>query len=191
MFLRILAHLNILHLKQMNKLTLSFFSFLLLFSGNVIGQGALKQYTAGHVFYLSLPDYMSRTVGLNDASSIQFKSVVKDVYGFVIEDNKEEMKLAELVYSSADEFFEDFIKDFLVEEDKRTVSKQLIKTVETSTFVESDVSYYDKDAETEIYYFVGIVETPTAFYKVLCWSTLENKNKFKTDFQKILYSLKD
>jgi len=30
-----------------------------------------------------------------------------------------------------------------------------------------------------------VVETKSAFYKVLSWSALENKDKFKTDFQKI------
>jgi hypothetical protein len=38
---------------------------------------------------------------------------------------------------------------------------------------------------------VGIVETKTAYYKVLSWAAAENKDKFKADFQKILYSLKD
>jgi hypothetical protein len=38
---------------------------------------------------------------------------------------------------------------------------------------------------------VGVVETKTAYYKVLSWAVAENKDKFKADFQKILYSLKD
>ena len=175
----------------MRKIITTFLAIFILIASNAFGQAALKEHSIGHVFYLSLPEYMSKTVGLNDASSIQFKSLVKDVYGFVIEDNKEEMKLAELVYSSVDEFFEDFIKDFLIEEDKRKVSKPLMKRIGTTNFIECDVSYFDKDAETEIYYFTGIVETPTAFYKVLCWSTLANKDKFIADFQRILYSLKD
>ena len=58
-------------------------------------------------------------------------------------------------------------------------------------FIEADVSFSRKDAKTEIYYHIGIVETKTAFYKVLSYCTLENKAKFKADFQKILYSLKD
>ena len=54
-----------------------------------------------------------------------------------------------------------------------------------------DASYYDKDAKTEIFYLVGIVETSKAYYKVLSWSTVENKDKFKADFQQIMYSIKD
>ncbi len=154
-------------------------------------QTAFKEEKAGHIFYVSLPDYMSKTVGLNTSAMIQFKNTIKDIAGFIIEDNKEELRLAEMNYSSINEFHEDFIKDFLIDEDKRKVSKPQIKKVGETNFMECDVSYYDKDADVEIYYFVGIVETQSAYYKLLCWGALENKEKFKTDFQKILYSLKD
>ena len=109
----------------------------------------------------------------------------------IIEDNKEELKLAEMNYSSLNEFYDDFIKDFLMDEDKRKISKPQIKNVGKLNFIESDASYYDKDSKLEIYYFIGIAETSSDYYKVLCWSTLENKEKFKSDFQKILYSIKD
>lgn len=174
------------------KKTVALFTItLVLTTSSLFAQTPLKEYKAGHVFYISLPDYMSKTVGLNSSSIIQYKSAVKDVYGFVIEDNKEELALADLNYVSLAEFYEDFIKDFVVDQDKRAVSKPIYKKVGTTNFVESDVTYYDKEATIEIYYLVGIVETKDAFYKVLSWSSAENKDKFKADFQKILYSLKD
>lgn len=174
------------------KKTVALFTItLVLTTSSLFAQTPLKEYKAGHVFYISLPDYMSKTVGLNSSSIIQYKSAVKDVYGFVIEDNKEELALADLNYVSLAEFYEDFIKDFVVDQDKRAVSKPVYKKVGTTNFVESDVTYYDKEATIEIYYLVGIVETKDAFYKVLSWSSAENKDKFKADFQKILYSLKD
>jgi hypothetical protein len=151
----------------------------------------MKQFTVGHPFYISLPDYMIKTVGINSSASIQFKNEVKDVAGFVIEDNKEELKLAEITYSSTTEFYEDFIKDFLTEEDKRTVSKPVSQKKGDISFIECDASYYDKDVKGEVYYFIGIAETKTAFYKVLCYASLADKAKFKGDFQKILYSLRD
>jgi hypothetical protein len=154
-------------------------------------QSAMKEYKVGHVFSVSLPEYMSKTVGLNSAASVQFKNTIKDVAGFIIEDNKEELKLAEMNYASLTEFYDDFIKDFLKDEEKRKVAKAQTKKVGEINFVETDASYFDKDSNIEIYYFVGIAETKTSYYKLLCWSTLENKPKFKADFQKILYSIKD
>ena len=151
----------------------------------------LQEYKAGHTFTIGLPDYMSKTGGLNSAAAIQYKSTVKDVYGFVIFDTKEDLDLVEMKYTSINDFYEDFIKDFLKDESKRKVSKPVSQTKGGINFVECDVTYYDKEAEMEIYYFVGIVETKTSYYKVLSWAAAENKDKFKADFQKILYSLKD
>lgn len=157
----------------------------------VSAQTEFKPYKAGHTFDISLPEYMSRTVGFNTSSAIEYKSTVKDVYGFVIFDTKEELALVDMKFSSANEFYEDFIKDFLKDEEKRNVSKPQSQKKGDINIVESDVTYYDKEAEIEIYYLVGIVETKTAYYKVLSWAAAENKDKFKADFQKILYSVKD
>ena len=154
-------------------------------------QTNMKEFQVGHPFYVSLPDYMIKTSGLNSASAIQFKSEVKDVYGFIIEDNKEEMALVDIVFTSISEFYEDFIKDFLLDEKKRQITKPVYSKNGEINFAEADASYFDKEADTEIYYLVGIVETKTSFYKVLSWSTAANKDKFKADFQKIIYSLRD
>jgi hypothetical protein len=166
-------------------------ALMLLLANFTFAQSNLVPYKAGHVFDISLPEYMSKTFGLNNSASIQYKSVVKDVYGFVILDTKEELKLAEMTFVSVNDFYDNFIKDFLKDEKKRRVSRVVYQTIGDVNFAESDASYYDNSAKTEIYYLVGIVETKNAFYKVLSWCAGENKDKFKADFQKILYSVKD
>jgi hypothetical protein len=163
---------------------------LILSASPVIGQTASKTISVGKTFFITLPDYMSRTVGLNSAASLQYKSEVKDVYGFVIGDDKEELKLAELDFSSVTEFYEDFMESFLVDAEKKNVSTPVLQKKGEISFLECDVSYYDKEAGAEIYYLVGIVETSFGFYKILSWTTLENKAKFKNDFRSILYSFR-
>ena len=175
----------------MKKTFAIFTATLVLMTTTIFAQTELKQYKAGHSFDIGLPEYMSRTIGLNTASAIEYKSTVKDVYGFIIFDTKEDLALVDMKYSSINEFYEDFIKDFLKDEEKRKVSKPQSQKKGEINFIECDVTYYDKDAKTEIYYLVGVVETKTAYYKVLSWAVAENKDKFKADFQKILYSLKD
>jgi hypothetical protein len=162
-----------------------------LISTSTIAQSTLKEYKAGHTFTVSLPDYMTKTVGLNDVAAIQYKSVVKDVYGFVIFDTKEELEIAEIKYSSINEFYEDFIEDFLKDQDKRKISKSVSGKNDGINFIESEASYYDKELNIEISYLVGIVETKNSYYKVISWSSIENKDKFKSDFQKIIYSIRD
>ena len=154
-------------------------------------QTTLKEYKAGHDFYVSLPDYMSKTTGLNSAATIQFKNSVKDIAGFIIEDNIEELALAQLSYSSINEFYEDFIKDFIKDEEKRKVSKPKTQQKGETNFIDCDVTYYDKESKIEIYYFVGIAETKSTYYKILCFGSIESKDKFKKDFESILLSLRD
>lgn len=172
----------------MKTTTTTLFAFLLLATVNTFAQAG-KEVKAGNEFYLTTPEYMTRTVGLNSSAILQFKNSVKDVYGFIIEDNKSELKVAEMEFTSLDEFYESFIKDFLKDEERRKVSKAITTTKGDVKFVESDVTYFDKDADTEIYYFVGIAETKEAYYKLLCWCTKENKDKFRADFKSILVSI--
>jgi predicted lysophospholipase L1 biosynthesis ABC-type transport system permease subunit len=93
-------------------------AFIVLAGNKMNAQTNMKELKVGHEFFVSLPDYMIKTSGLNSSSAVQFKSEVKDVYGFIIEDNKEEMALVDIVYTSIGEFYEDFIKDFLLDEKK-------------------------------------------------------------------------
>jgi hypothetical protein len=175
----------------MKRIIASLSLILVLTTTSIVAQTPLKEYKVGHVVNVSLPEYMTRTMGLNSSSILQYKSTVKDVYGFIIEDNKEELALVEMNYSSINEFCEDFAKDFLKDEKKKTFSYPEYKKIGDINFAEFDASYYDKEAKGEIYYLVGIVETKTSYYKVISYTDLGNKDKFKADFQKILYSLND
>jgi hypothetical protein len=164
---------------------------LVLIASTAFAQTTMKEYKVGHVFYVNLPDYMSKTTGLNDAAIIQFKNSIKDIYCLVLEDNKEDLELAQMKFSSINDYYDNFIKDFLIKEKKRSISQPVSQNIGDNKFIECDATYYSKDAKMDIYYFVGIVETKNAFYKVYCFGNLESKDKYKTDFQKILYSLKD
>jgi len=170
-------------------ITLTF--LILLLAPAVYSQTPTKEYKAGHVFYITLPDYLNKTSGLNDAATIQFKNEAEDIAGFVIEDTKESLTLAQLSFTSLKDFYDQFIKDFLLEEKSRKISAAVSQTKGDIKVMECDASYYDKDLKTDIYYFVGIAETKDAYYKVLCFCAIENKEKCKADFQKILYSLRD
>ena len=163
----------------------------LFFSLTSNAQTTMKNYKAGHAFNVSLPDYMTETTGINDAATIQFNNTVKDIGGYIVVDTKKDLELVQMKFSSAQEFYENFIKDFLVKLKNRTISEPKIHTIEGLNYAECDASYFDKDLKIDIYYYVGIVETKNAFYKLLCYGSIDSKEKYKADFQKILYSIKD
>jgi hypothetical protein len=72
----------------------------------------------------------------------------------VIEDSKEELAIAAIFYASIQEFQEEFEKDFIKDEEKRTSSKPLFTAKNDIKFVEYDVSYYDSELKIEVYYLV-------------------------------------
>jgi len=145
----------------------------------------------GHLFYVSLPDFMERTVGLNSAASIQFISNENDVAGFIIEDSKAELKLAETNFATLKDFYQFFEKDFLTGLDKRTISTPVEYQENGKNYIEFDASYLDKDMNTEINYYVCLIESRDYYYKVLCWSTADKKDKFRPGFKNIALSIRD
>ena len=173
-------------MKKIIYLSLVFLSFSSSFS-----QTVMKEITVGHPFTVALPNYMIRATGLNDVASLQYKNVIKDIYGIVIEDNKEELVLAEMNYSSIEEFTGEFAKSFLKDQTSKKLSKPVFTKKGEIRFAEFDASFFDAESEIEIYYLVGVVETKTAFYKVLSWCAVLEKDSYKEDFRKILYSLRD
>lgn len=173
----------------MKKQILVFALALFVIASNLMAQ--TKEVTGGHEFKVTLPEYMKETIGLNSAASIQFKNIVKDCYGFIIDDTKRSLELAEMSFANVEEFYQDFIKDFAKEEEERIVTTPNTFKKGNYNYIESDLTYYDKASDVRIYYFIGIVETNQSFYKVLCWSAKENKDKFKEDFRKIFLSVKD
>lgn len=167
------------------------FMTVLIFSLTTNAQTTMKNYKAGHAFDVSLPDYMTETTGINDVATIQFNNTVKDIGGYIIVDTKKELELVQMKFSSAQEFYENFIVDFLVKQKNRTISEPKVHSIEGLNYVECDASFYSKESKIEIYYYVGIVETKNAYYKLLCYGGIDSKEKYKADFQKILYSIKD
>ncbi len=77
----------------------------------------------------------------------QFKNDEKVVFGFVIQDTKEELATVGVKFDMIDSFYSDFIKAA----DKRTVSKSIHSKKGDISFIKSDFSYLDTETKVEIY----------------------------------------
>ena len=166
-------------------------SFLQLIISSTFAQTTFNTVKTGHVVSFSVPEYMSRTTGVNDASFLQFKSIPKDVYTFMIEDSKEELSIAEMKFTSVMDFYEYFIKDFLISEKKRKVSTPVSLTKDGVSYVQSELTYFDKDAKSDIYYNITIAETEGYFYQILSFTSEENSINVKADLTALGSSLKE
>ncbi len=142
-------------------------------------------------FTVSLPFYMSKTGGLNQDASIQFRNMVRDVSGYIIKEEKTIKLIDDPANQTINQVYDKFLKDFLIDKKERKVSSPNVSTNGTAKFMSSDLTFLDDETMIYYYYFVGIVETNNCFYKVICLSSLDTKTLFKSDFQKIFASVKD
>lgn len=148
------------------------------------------EYEIGHTFTVNLPDYMNRTSGINDYSAIEYKNEKEDVYGYVIAELKENIGNLPASYA-VKTYYEDRIKQFMIKEENRKVSKPQFLKKGDINFIETDMTLFDKEHKKTLYFFIGIAETNKAFYRFISWTSEVNHDKFKGDFQNILYSLED
>jgi hypothetical protein len=142
-------------------------------------------------FTVSLPDYMSKTGGINNDAAIQFRNMVRDVSGYVIKEGKSVKLFDDPANHDINQVYDQFIKDFLIDKKERKISSVSVSTNGEVKFVNTDLTFLDDETMIYYYYFIGIAETKNSFYKVICTSTLDTRNLFKSDFQKIFYSIKD
>ena len=109
----------------------------------------------------------------------------------MIEDSKEELSIAEMKFTSVMDFYEYFIKDFLISEKKRKVSAPVSLTKDGVNYIQSELTYYDKDSKFEIYFNITIAETAGYFYQILSFTSEENSNNVKADLTALGSSLKE
>lgn len=163
---------------------------LLFFCKATTAQTLMEKYSLAD-FTVSLPYYMSKTGGLNEDAVIQFRNMVKDVSGYIIKEEKTVKLIDDPANPNINQVYEQFIKGFLIDKQERKIASPNISTNGNAKFISTDFSYLDDETMIYYYYFIGIAETKNCFYKVICSSSLDNKNLFKSDFQKIFYSIKD
>ena len=145
----------------------------------------------GHVISLSVPDYMARTTGISDAAFLQYKSVPKDVYTYLIEDSKVELSIVEFTFPTTRDFFDFVLKDFLKDEEKLKVGTPIEMTVDGVKYVQCDYTYYDKQAEGEIFYCVTIAELEGYFYQIFSYTGANNTDAIKADMRKMATTIKE
>lgn len=143
----------------------------------------------GHCYTLDVPDYLKKTFSLNDVASLQYKNEDKVAFCIVIDDNKEHLEEVEVTFTGIKNFLEDFLEGYNTEAADRKLSTPIEFTSNNNKHAQAELTWSDEDGK--FYMLVTAVETKTHYYKILCWTVLENKDSLKKDFLKIAKSLKD
>lgn len=143
----------------------------------------------GHSYTMEIPDYMSRTFDLNDVATMQYKNILKETYAIVIEDDKEELQSLGMTFTSPSDFLEYFVQDYYAQAEKREVTEAI--EFENNGYAFSQVELIAETADISLFMVITAVESETHYYKILCWTLLEYKDKYEEDFKRMAKSLKD
>ncbi|HMT29355.1 MAG TPA: hypothetical protein PKD91_08765 [Bacteroidia bacterium] len=169
------------------KKTAAFILFLLLSNLSFAQKFTTKP--GGHCFTMEIPDYMAISYDLNDVAVLQYQNTAKEAYVITIDDSKGNLEFVGLKFADAKAFLDDFIVEYKKDADKRKQGN--IKEFEANGNKHAQVELTWKDEDIDYFMLITTVETQTHFYKILCWTTKEYKEKLLPDFLTMASSLKD
>ncbi|MFH1051665.1 MAG: hypothetical protein V1779_12155 [bacterium] len=172
-----------------NRIILATICLVLAFATNGITaqeKGFTKQ-KMGNILYIDLPDYMTKTIGLNDIAKIQYQNTEKEAYLIMIEEDKEDIKLAGTEFTNAKDYYNFFIGNFGIDSIHVTSEEE----VKTGKFPAYQAQVDGLVQGLNLFYLLTIVESPTHFYNIISWTKMDNKQQLINDFKKIASSLKE
>ncbi|MEN3324702.1 hypothetical protein VP395_13250 [Mariniflexile soesokkakense] len=114
---------------------------------------------------------------------------LKEAYTIVIEDSKDELNSLGMIFVNPKEFLENFTNDYLIDSKNRIISKIIEFKSNENDHAQAEITWTEEDGD--FYMLVTTVETKKYFYKILCWTLLENKADLKSDFLTISKSIQD
>jgi len=179
-----------MNLKQLLVLTvIPIFSFFQSFS-----QTKFVEQKAGHIIYMSLPEYMVKTTDLNDVASMQYMNKAKEAYVVVIEDAKEDLEAEGTKYSNLKDFHDSVIESLKSEDPKAQESKPIEFQQNGNKFYQTDLNatlQTEDGKDIKVTYLVTYVESKTHYYQILCWTLANNYKDLVGDFKKIAETIRD
>ncbi|MBK7182442.1 MAG: hypothetical protein IPH89_05635 [Bacteroidetes bacterium] len=165
------------------------FSFIILAFVSCKQEAKFTEVNINQRYTVQLPDYLQACADLHENASLQYQNAELDIYAMVIEEKKSTMENYDLDYdlelyynSIASQAFVDNIKNGKVSPAGRQEingNKAIVSEI-TGNFDGKDV-----------YYRMGIIETPYSFYQVLLWTQAAKKEEYLPDFTKVLESFKE
>lgn len=149
---------------------------------------------AGHIIYMSLPEYMVKTSELNDVASMQYMNKAKEAYVVVIEDSKEDLEAGGTKYVGLKDFHDSVIESLKSEDPKAQESKPTEFQQNGNKFYQTDLNatlQTEDGKEIKVTYLVTYVESKTHYYQILCWTLASNYKNLVGDFKKIAETIRD
>ena len=143
-------------------------------------------------FSIALPNNWQRTLGANDLASVQWENKTDEIYGYVIFENIDEIKLLELsdditsIANYADLATNDFSD---LPKFKKNTSKRFKTTLGLET-EQREISYFNEELNIQIMMLINVYKSEHFIYKMINFGTEETFNKGKKDIDYIINNFK-
>jgi hypothetical protein len=120
---------------------------------------------------------------------LQYQNIQREAYSIVIEDEKAMLESLGIKFVDAADFLEQFIAEYKVGSENRKTSLHTTFNANGNPSAQIELEWTEEVGD--FYMLITVVESKTHFYKIMSWTLAGNKDKLKSDFQKIAKSLKD
>ena len=146
-----------------------------------------KEVKVNDRYSISVPEYLQPCVDLHKDASFQYQNNEKDMYAIVIDERKKTMAKYDLDY--------DIALYYKVATQPFSEAKNGIVGVPVKEKIDGHdalVSEIKGNLEgIDVYYNIGVIETPFAFYQILTWTRADNKDKYEGDMTRMIESFKE
>ena len=140
-------------------------------------------------YSLSIPDYLQPCTDLHKDASMQYQNVEKEIYAMVIDEKKKTMQNYSLDYD-IDTYFNNIASQGFAENIKDgKVSIPGRQQINGHKALIAEVT--GKIENNEVYYKLGLIETPYEFYQILVWTKASNKEDLEHDIVKMIESFQE
>lgn len=140
-------------------------------------------------YSMSIPDYLQPCTDLHKDASMQYQNIEKDIYAMVIDEKKKTMQDYSLDYD-IDTYFNNIASQGFAENIKDgKVSIPGRQEIHGNKALIAEVT--GKIENNEVYYKLGLIETPYEFYQILVWTRASNKEELEPDIIKMIESFQE
>jgi len=148
-------------------------------------------------YSLDLPDFLSKTSGLNENASLQYQNLLKEFYIIVIDESSEEFYDAikenqEYLDYYTEDFlgYSEFVYDLIVESLYSYESTEW-KDLKINNLNARQIGISGKISGLDVYYHYTIIEGAKDYYQVLIWTLKDKLEEHKPYMDEIANSFKE
>ncbi len=162
---------------------------LLIFVNSCTKETVFTSVKVNEKYTIAIPDYLKPCTDLHKDASIQYQNPEKEVYAIVIDERKKLMADYDLDYD-LDLYYKNIASQAFIESIKNgKISPPGRQEIDGHKALITEIT--GNINGTDVYYRMGIIETPYAFYQLLAWTRTENKEKYMADMIKMIESFKE